>query len=109
MAYDEALAERLRDELANVDSVVERKMFGGIAFMVNGNMAVGVSKTDLMVRVGPEGHDAALAEPGVRDFDMSGHPMRGWVLVSGGTVESDEDLDDWVEIGVSFASSLPPK
>lgn len=109
MAYDEALAERVRGEIADDPGVIEKKMFGGVAFMLHGNMAVGVSRDDLMVRVGPDDHEAALSRPGVRDFDMSGRPMRGWILVAGDSVAVDEDLIAWIEVGMSFASSLPPK
>ena len=83
-------------------------MFGGIAFMINGNMAVGVSGDDLMVRVGKDAHDEAVTKPGARDFDMSGRPMRGWILVS--PEDSPErDLGRWVDQGVTFAEGLPPK
>ena len=81
MAYDEALAERIRALLAGRDAVTERKMFGGIAFMVGGNMACGVIHDDLMVRVGPDAHDAALAEPHARPMDFAHRPMRGMVYV----------------------------
>jgi TfoX/Sxy family transcriptional regulator of competence genes len=84
-------------------------MFGGIAFMVGGNMAVGVSSDDLMVRVGKETYDEALTRPGVREFDMSGKPMRGWVLVSDAGYSTDADLTSWIDRGVSYAESLPPK
>jgi TfoX/Sxy family transcriptional regulator of competence genes len=84
-------------------------MFGGIAFMVGGNMAVGVSSDDLMVRVGKETYDEALSRPGVREFDMSGRPMRGWVLVSASGYSTEADLESWIDRGVSYAASLPPK
>jgi len=82
MAYDEALASRVRETLSENPEITERKMFGGIAFMLSGNMAVGVSKDDLMVRIDPDDQDDALAQPGVRIFDMTGRPMKGWILVS---------------------------
>lgn len=109
MAYDESLAERVREFLETNPEVSERKMFGGIAFLVSGNMAVGVSKDDLMVRLDPADQDSALARPGVRVFDMTGRPMRGWVLVASSLTGEDEDLREWVETGVGYASSLPPK
>ena len=84
-------------------------MFGGIAFMLNGNMAVGVSGEDLMVRVGKEAHDEAMALPGARTFDMSGRPMPGWILVAPEGIASDTDLDAWINRGVAWAESLPPK
>ncbi len=109
MAYDEVLAERVRSCLAPRPDVVAMKMFGGIAFMVGGNMACGIVGEDLMVRVGPEAHAAALAEPHVRPMDFSGRPMRGYVYVGPDGLGTDADLDRWVERGVVFAQTLPPK
>jgi len=109
MAYDEALAERIRDLLAPRDDVTEQKMFGGIAFMVGGRMAVGVVQDDLMVRVGPNAHDDAVARPHVRAMDFTGRPMRGFVYVAPRSVVNDEDLAGWVEAGAAFAASQPPK
>jgi TfoX/Sxy family transcriptional regulator of competence genes len=109
MAYDEALASRVRETLGEGPEITERKMFGGIAFMLSGNMAVGVSKDDLMVRTDPDDQDEALAQPGVRVFDMTGRPMKGWILVSPEATEDDADLQKWVEVGLDFAGSLPPK
>jgi len=84
-------------------------MFGGIAFMVNGNMAVGVSGDELMVRVGKDNHDEAVALHGARIFDMSARPMRGWVAVAPEGFAQDADLDAWIDRGVAFAESLPSK
>jgi TfoX/Sxy family transcriptional regulator of competence genes len=109
MAYDHQLAERVRAALGDRAQVTERRMFGGIAFMVGGNMAVGVNGDDLIVRVDPGEHEAALAEPGVRTFDMTGRPMAGWLLVGADTTASEEGLRSWVERGAAFASSLPSK
>lgn len=109
MPYDEALADDIRARIANHSGLTEKQMFGGIAFMVNGNMAVGVSGSELMVRVGRDAHDEAIALPGARIFDMSGRPMRGWVLVSADGMATDTDLDTWIRRGVSFAETLPPK
>lgn len=109
MAYDEALAARIRSALARRENVTERKMFGGIAFMVGDRMAVGVIRDDLMVRVGPEAHDDALARPHTRPMDFSGKPMRGMVYVSPAGVAADADLARWVEAGAAYASSQPPK
>jgi hypothetical protein len=110
MAYDEAFADRVRDVLSAREGLSERKMFGGIAFMIRGNMACGVSHTsELMVRLEPEEYERALAEPHVRDFDMSGRPMRGWILVAAEGTAADEDLAGWVDAGADFAASLPPK
>jgi TfoX/Sxy family transcriptional regulator of competence genes len=109
MAYDEGLAERVRERLGVHQDVTEKRMFGGIAFLYQGNMAVGVGGTDLMVRVGPEHTDAALARPGTRVFDMTGRPMRGWILVDSSALAEDEALGRWVDEGHAFAASLPPK
>ncbi|MGW0846259.1 TfoX/Sxy family protein [Streptomyces sp. NPDC002787] len=109
MAYDQGLAERIRQRLGADQEVTERRMFGGIAFLHRGNMAVGVSGDDLMVRVGPDNTDAALARPGTRVFDMTGRPMRGWILVDGTALTEDDVLDKWIDKGRTFASSLPPK
>ena len=109
MAYDEALASRVRESLSDNPEITERKMFGGVAFMLSGNMAVGVSKDDLMVRIDPDDQDEALAQPGIRVFDMTGRPMKGWILVSPDATENDAGLRKWVETGLDFAGSLPPK
>jgi hypothetical protein len=89
--------------------VTERKMFGGIGFMVGGNMAVGVSGDDLMVRVDPVEHEAFLAREGVRVFDLSGRPMKGWLLVGPEATGTEAGLSRWIDRGVTFAGSLPPK
>jgi TfoX/Sxy family transcriptional regulator of competence genes len=109
MAYDEGLTERIRQRLNTDPDVTEKRMFGGIAFLLRGNMAVGVSGDDLMVRVGPDNSEAALARPGTRVFDMTGRPMRGWILVAGTALTEDDALDEWIDEGRVFASSLPPK
>ncbi|MEU6260151.1 TfoX/Sxy family protein [Streptomyces sp. NPDC047043] len=109
MAYDEGLAERIRERLGADPAIAEKRMFGGIAFLLHGNMAVGVTGDDLMVRVGSEATDAALARPGARIFDMTGRPMRGWIVVDGAAVAEDETLDAWIAEGRAFAAGLPPK
>jgi len=105
MAYDEGLAQRIRSALSGRDDVVEKKMFGGLTFMVGGRMAIGVVRDDLMVRVGPDGHDAALNEPGVRPMDFTGRPMRGMVYVASAVVATDEDLRRWVDRAVGVATA----
>ncbi|MGH2382716.1 MAG: TfoX/Sxy family protein [Candidatus Limnocylindria bacterium] len=109
MAYDEALAERIRAVLADRDNVTEQKMFGGIAFMISDRMAVGVVHDDLMVRVGPDAHDDAVARPHARPMDFTGRPMRGFVYVAPAGAADDRDLAQWVEAGAAFAASQPPK
>lgn len=109
MAYDEALAARIRAALAGEPNVTEKKMFGGVAFMVGGNMACGVTTDEMMVRVGPDNHEDALSRPHARPMDFTGRPMRGMVYVALPGIESDEGLAAWVEAGASFARSLPAK
>ena len=108
MAYDENLAARVRTALEGLD-ITERKMFGGVAFMLSGNMCVGIAGDELMVRIDPELTEEALALAHVREFDMTGKRMRGWVLVGGPAIEADAGLSEWVERGVEYAGSLPPK
>lgn len=109
MAYDTTLASRVRDVLGDNREIREREMFGGIAFILSGNMAVGVSKDELMVRLDPDEYDEALADPGVRAFDMTGRPMRGWILVAPEATAEPSDLQRWVEVGLDFAGTLPAK
>ncbi len=109
MAYDETLADRVRAALAPRAEVSERKMFGGIAFMVGGNMAVGVIEDDLMVRLDSADAEQALSEPNVRPMDFTGRPMKKMVFVDPAATESAESLAAWVDVGADFASSLPPK
>ena len=107
MAFDEALAERIRSLLTRHAEVTERKMFGGIAFMVGDRMAVGIVGDDLMVRIGPDGHDAALARPHTRPMDFTGRPARGMVYVAPPGIAVDADLARWVELGAAYATSQP--
>ena len=109
MAYDESVAQRVRAELDGLPGLVEKKMFGGVGFIVQGNMAVGVHDNDLIVRVGAVQYAETLAKPHVKVFDMTGRPMQGWVLVSLDGIEAEEVLRHWIEQGVTFALSLPPK
>ena len=109
MAYDEGLAQRVREEMSGLPGYVEKRMFGGIGFLLRGNMAGGVIGEDLIVRVGPGEYESALAEPHTRPFDMTGRPMRGWVAVTAQGYESDEDLVDWIQRGVEYALTLPAK
>lgn len=109
MAYDEELAERVRSALASVKGVTEIRMFGGLCYTVRGNMAVGVNGDDLMVRMSPDDGDAALSEPGARPMDFTHRPMRGFLFVGPQGTTTDRSLRGWVDRGVAFASSLPPK
>lgn len=110
MGYDEDFAGRIREALADVEGITEKSMFGGRAFLLHGNMAVGIMSTgELMVRVGPDGTDDALSKPHTRLFEMRGRSMTGWVIVALEGVRTQRQLAAWVQRGVSFASSLPPK
>jgi hypothetical protein len=109
MAYDEGLASRIRDLLGEQAGLAEKQMFGGLAFLVHGNMACGVRGDDLIVRVAAEDAEAALAERGVRPFDLTGRPMKGWLLVDAEGHAEDGDLRRWVGRGRAYADSLPPK
>ena len=109
MAYDKILAQRIREILGDRPEMVEKVMFGGVGFMLSGNMACGVHKDSLIVRVGPEQYENALGQPHARPFDITGRPMKGWVMVAVGGYESEEDLAGWVRQGVDLALSLPAK
>ena len=109
MPFDEGLAQRVRELLEEQAGLEEKRMFGGLAFLVNGNMAVGVVKSELMVRVGPDAHGAALREPGARPMDFTKRPMKGFVFVDERACEDDRTLAGWVERGVRFAASLARK
>ena len=111
MAYDEVLAGRVRELINARPGVVERKMFGGLGWMIGGNMAVGVMSTEaLLVRMEPDEVPAALREPHVHEFGREGaKPMTGFVVVEPAGVEDDEDLARWIDIGAARAMSLPPK
>lgn len=109
MAYDENLSVRIRELLENISGFEEKKMFGGVGFLVNGNMACGVHKHSLIVRVGPEKYQAALSDVHAGVFDMTGRPMTGWVKVSAPGFETEKDLSNWVQQGLEFALSLPPR
>lgn len=109
MAYDEALSERIRLALAGRDGLSEKKMFGGLAFLLNGNMCVGVHESELIARLGPEGGDRALDELHTRPMDFTGRPMKGWVIIESETTAADEGLQRWVDRAIEYASVLPPK
>jgi len=109
MGFDQGLAERVRSAFAERNDVTEKKMFGGLTFMVAGHMSVGVAGEELMVRVGPQGYEEALAQPHAREMDFTGRALKGFVFVATPGFESDSDLDEWISRGVMFVESLPPK
>ena len=109
MAYDESLAQRIRDALARKKNTEEKKMFGCICFFLNGNALVGVWKDRLIARLGPDEGEMALREPHVRAFDITGRPMRNWVLVEPTGVEDDDQLADWIQRASKFVRALPAK
>jgi len=103
--YDEGLAQRIREQLEDRPGLTEKRMFGGIAFLVHGKMAVGIVRDDLMVRVGPDRYEAALAESHVREMDFTGRPMRGMIYVTPEGLAEDDDLRRWLGWGVAYATS----
>ena len=109
MAFDESLAGRIRATLGNRPGLREQKMFGGLTFMLNGNMCCGVLKDDLVVRVGAEAADAALEKVHTRPMDFTGRPLKGMVIVAQAGCETEAALRDWLERAVAFADLLPPK
>lgn len=110
MAYDEDLANRIRELAASEPDVTEQRMFGGLAFLVGGNMSVAASgQGGLMVRVDPEDTDALVAKPHAQRFEMRGREMRGWLRVDAEGVRTKRQLEPWVRRGMAYARSLPPK
>ncbi len=109
MPYDETLADRVRPLLARKRGFAEKKMFGGIGYLLHGNMTVGVWKEFLIVRTGPDAYEDALNQAHVKKFDITGKAMTGWVMVQPGGLESDAELKQWVNLDVKFAKSLQPK
>jgi hypothetical protein len=110
MAYDEDLAQRIRAEVAGEKNLTEQKMFGGLAFLIGGHMAVAASgQGGLMLRCDPEETEALLREPGAQPFEMRGKEMQGWLRVEAAAVDDDDALRTWVARGASYARSLPPK
>lgn len=109
MAYDESLAARIREVLDHQVGIEAKEMFGGIGFLLNGNMLVGVWKENLIVRVGADAYEEALAEPSVVEFDITGRPMSGWVMVEPEGMDEDDDLKKWIGRAVDFVRKLPGK
>jgi TfoX/Sxy family transcriptional regulator of competence genes len=109
MPHSDTLVRRVREALADQAAVVEKKMFGGLTFMLHGNMCCGVAGARLVVRVGPDRYEQALARPGVSPMDFTGKPLKGFVYVASDALASQEDLQAWVEEAKQFALSLPAK
>lgn len=109
MAYDKGLAQRVREILEEEPGFDEKKMFGGMCFLLFGNMVCGIIKDDLIVRVGADRYAEALMIPHTRKFDLTGKPLKGWVMVLAAALDSDEELSEWVQKAVSFVRTLPPK
>jgi len=109
VAYDQLLAERVRNQLAGTPGLTEHRMFGGIGWMVSGNMAVGALGDGIVCRVGPDAYTALLAEPGADIFDFTGRAMKGWVYVDSAVLADEETLQEWLDHGVRFASALAAK
>ena len=109
MAYDEGLAQRVREVMAERPGLAEKKMFGGLCFLLGGNMACGIVGEELMVRVGPDAYETCLGLPHAREMDFTGRALRGMVYVAAEGLAEDRDLAAWVERGASFAEGLPPK
>lgn len=109
MAFSESLASRIRDALARKRNIEEKKMFGGVGFLLNGNMLVGVWKNSLIVRLGPDNYDDALLEPHVRKFDITGKPMKGWIMVEPDGIENDDQLVGWIQRAIDFVGRLAKK
>jgi hypothetical protein len=107
MAFDEKLATRIRIALGRKKSVEEKEMFGGLGFLLNGNMLVGVWKNSMIVRLGPDQGEAALLEPHVGEFDITGKPMKGWVMVAAEGVVDEISVKEWVRRAVNFVGKLP--
>ena len=109
MAYDQSLEQRISELLGSQPGLVTKKMFGGVGFMLHGNMACGVYQQYLIVRVGPQRYEQALAQPHTRIFDITGRPMKGWVMVAPAGCASEDALQSWTQQGIEFALTLPAK
>ncbi len=109
MPYSENLAERIRGQLAGRRNFTEKKMFGGIGFLLHGNMCVGIWKNSLIARIGPARYEEALQQEFVGEFDITGRAMKGWVVVAPEGIDDDVQLQEWIERAVTFAETLRPK
>jgi len=102
MAYDENIAERIRERFAQLENVEEKPMMGGLTFMYNGKMCVGIIKDEMMCRIDPMEHDAALEKPGCRLMDFTSRPMKGYVLIDQAGMKNQKDFDYWIDLALAF-------
>jgi hypothetical protein len=109
MPYSQSLADRIRTLLGRRRGLEEKKMFGGVGFLLHGNMLVGVWQTSLVARVGPDAYETSLKLPHARQFDITGRPMKGWILVAAEGVDDDETLLAWIDRATEFVNRLPTK
>lgn len=109
MAFSSALADRVRHATRSRRDLTEKKMFGGLGFLLHGNMCVGIMASSLIVRVGPDAYAAALKQPNVAEFNVTGRPMKGWIVVEPDGLESDRQLEAWIAKAVEFVETLPRK
>lgn len=109
MAFDEKLAERIRRQLGKRRGVIEKRMFGGLAFLLNGNLCCGVHGRELIVRIAPADTDRVLQQPHTHIFDFTGRPMKGWILVRPAGLATEATLRKWIQTGMKYAGSLPAK
>lgn len=109
MAYNQDLAARIRHQLEEITTCQEKKMFGGIGYIINGNMACGILDERLIVRVGLDNYATSLSHPHTHPFDVYNKPMAGWIMVDPGGISNDTELKEWIRQGVEFANTLPPK
>lgn len=109
MAYSEKLAARIRKALPPQSGVTERRMFGGLGFLWQGNLCLGIMGDELIARIGPDHYERAMMKTGVRKFDITGRPMRGWVVVMAESLRSEKSLRDWIHTALEFTDCLPPK
>jgi hypothetical protein len=109
MPYSRSLADRVRRLLGERRNLAEKKMFGGVAFLLNGNLLVCVWQSSLIARVGPDSYEQALKQSHVREFDVTGRPMRGWVMIEPDGLDADAELQTWIDASLAFVETLPPK
>ena len=109
MAYSTLLAERIRAVLKRQPGMTEKQMFGGVCFLLHGNMLVAIWVDDLVARLGPDVGDAALAQPHVRPMDLTGRPMKGWVIIAPAGIATDADLKSWIQLSLQFVKGMEPK